>query len=238
MRVSPRNPDVVVRGNRKGSGVVIYIKKKLNGRICETKSTVVDDVFECVTIEFGINRNKTALVSCVYRCHGSNLICFSDTIEHLFNHVRNKDTLFLCGDFNIDLLKCDSHSGTKQFIDLMYGLGFYPLIKRPGKITTTSVIDNIFTSEPECKIDSGLLVNDISDHLPTFALCKCNVKNNVSNFSNKYVRHISIENINTLKIYLTKHSWNTVVNNEDANLAYDHFLHTFMKMYNKHCPLK
>ena len=70
-----------------------------------------------------------------------------------------------------------------------------------------------------------------------FALCKCNVKNNVSSSSNKYVRHISNENINALNIYLTKHSWNTVVNNEDGNLAYDHFLHTFTKMYNKHCLL-
>ena len=95
-----------------------------------------------------------------------------------------------------------------------------------------------FVWELECKIDNGLLVNEISYHLPIFALCKCNVKNNVSSFSNKYVRHINDENISALKIYLTKHSWNTVVNNEDANLAYENFLHTFMKMYNKHCPLK
>ena len=124
--------------------MVIYIKKKLNGRICETKSMIVDDVLECVTVEFGINRNKTALVSCVYRCPGSNVISFSDTIERLFNRVRNKDTLFLCGYLNTDLLKCDSNSGTKQFIDLMYSLGLYPLIKRPSRITTTSatLIDN------------------------------------------------------------------------------------------------
>ena len=71
----------IVKGNRKGGGLVIYIKKKLNGRICETKSVVVDDVLECVTVEFGINQNKTALVSCVNRCSGSNVICFSETIE-------------------------------------------------------------------------------------------------------------------------------------------------------------
>ena len=54
--------------------MILYIRKKLNGRICETKSMVVDDVLEGVTVEFGINRNKTALVSCVYRCPGSNLV--------------------------------------------------------------------------------------------------------------------------------------------------------------------
>ena len=116
----------IVRSNRKGGCVVIYIKNTFNGRICESKSMVVDDVFECVTVAFGINRNKTALVSCVYMCPGSNIICFN------------------------------CQSGTKQFIDLMYNIGLYPLIKRPSRITTTSatLIDNILTSEIECKIDS------------------------------------------------------------------------------------
>ena len=47
----------------------------------------------------------------------------NDRIERLF--VRNKDTFFLCGDFNIDLFKCDSHSDTKQFIDLVCSLDLY-----------------------------------------------------------------------------------------------------------------
>ena len=26
----------------------------------------------------------------------------------------------ICGDFNIDLLKSDSHNGTKEFLDVLY----------------------------------------------------------------------------------------------------------------------
>ena len=59
-----------------GGGVVIYVNKKLNGRLCETKSLMVDDVLECVTVECEINRNKTAFVSCVYRCPGSDIVSF------------------------------------------------------------------------------------------------------------------------------------------------------------------
>ena len=82
-------------------------------------------------------------------------------------------TLFICGDVNIDLFKYDSHSGAKQFIDLMYSIGLYLLITRPSRIITTSatLIDNMFTYELECKIDSGRLVNDISDNLPIFTMC-------------------------------------------------------------------
>ena len=203
------------------------------------KSLIVDNVLECVTVECEINRHKTALVSCVYRCPGSNMVSFNDNIEQLFSHIRCTKTIYVCGDFNIDLFKCDSHSGTKLFVDLMYSLGLYPLINRPSRITTTSatLIDNIFTSELECKIDSGLLVNDISDHLPVFALCPCIVKRDVNEHSNKCIRHLSEENINALKCNLMQNSWHTVIGSENANIAYDNFLHDFTQMYNKHCPV-
>ena len=83
----------------------------------------------------------------------------------------------------------------------MYRLGLHPLISRPSIVIATSatLIDNIFTSELEYKIDGCLLVNYISDHLPIFALCQWNVKRNINERSNKYSHHLSEENINALK---------------------------------------
>ena len=54
----------VVRGNRTGGGVVIYISKERNGRICETKSTVVDEVLEWVIVEW--NQPKQNCISQLY----------------------------------------------------------------------------------------------------------------------------------------------------------------------------
>ena len=90
-------------------------------------------------------------------------------MERLFCWFSKKDTI-LCGDFNIDLFKCDSHSGTKQFIDVMFSLGLYPLIIRPSRIyaTSTTLIDNIFTSVFEYNIDSELFINYISEDLTIF----------------------------------------------------------------------
>ena len=76
---------------------------------------------------------------CVCRCPYSNVVYISNTMKRLFNRVRNKDTLFVFDDFNIYLFNCVGHSDTKQFIDLLYSLDLYPLIKRPSKIATTSV---------------------------------------------------------------------------------------------------
>ena len=70
----------------------------------------------------------------------------------------------MCGDFNIDLLKHESHKTIKQFLDTMHSLGLYPLIDKPTKIT------DIFTNELHFNLTSGIMFNDISDHLPIFAL--------------------------------------------------------------------
>ena len=103
------------------------------------------------------------------------MVSFNENIEQLFNHLSCTETIYACGDFNIELLKCDSYSGTKQFVDLTYSLGLHPLINSPSIITAASatLTDNMFTSELEYKIDSGLLVNDISDHLFRSLLCAC-----------------------------------------------------------------
>ena len=73
------------------------------------------------------------------------------------------------GDFNINLLNEDVHTPTNEFIDLMTSYSFYPSITKPTRITTKSatLIDNIFTNS-HTKQTAGILVTDISDHLPIF----------------------------------------------------------------------
>ena len=49
----------------------------------------------------------------------------------------------------------------------------YPLISRPTPLTSYSatLIDNIFTNNISALCDNGLIINDLSDHLPIFTLC-------------------------------------------------------------------
>ena len=57
---------------------------------------------------------------------------------------------------------------------------------------------NMFTSELKNKNDSGLLVHDITDPFPVFALCHYTAKHNSSECSNKCIRHLSNEKISAL----------------------------------------
>lgn len=85
------------------------------------------------------------MVTCVYRAPGSNLDVFRDSLEELMNKLSENKTYMIRGDVNIDL-SASKHTATSYFLSTMYGRGFYPLITKPSRITSTSatLIDNIF----------------------------------------------------------------------------------------------
>ena len=146
----------------------------------------------------------------------------------------------ICGDFNIDLMKYETHNGTKRCLDCMYGLGLYPLIYRPSRITTHSctLIDNIFTNQINYSIRSGLLINDITDHLPIFALCNYELENKKSE-PVQYVRNLNNEHVYLLIESLSQEMWNNVLQSGDVDVAYINFkIDTFSNFYNLHCPVK
>ena len=61
-----------------------------------------------------------------------------------------------------------------------------------------TLIDNIFTNDLTHKFSSGLLINDMSDHLPVFLLKNKKIIKNVRKvFRN--IRHINIDSIDKLK---------------------------------------
>ena len=70
-------------------------------------------------------------------------------------------------DQNVNLLKSEKHNATGKFLDTILLLKLWPVITRPTRITQNSatLIDNTY-------ISNNLLIEDISDHLPTVALLK------------------------------------------------------------------
>ena len=158
----------IVRNNKKGGGVACYVKQELT-----SKSMVVDDVFECTTIEIQVSGYRNIIVNRISRSPGSDVTVFSEHVKQLFLELSLRKSMFLCGDFNIDILKHNSNRGSKYFLDTMYAIGLYPLIDRPTRISNQSfsLIDNIFTNVTNYNITSGILINDITDHLPVFAIC-------------------------------------------------------------------
>lgn len=148
---------------------------------------------------------------------------------------------FVCGDFNIDLLKSNEHAKTAEFVNTMFSLSFHPVITKPSRITLESVtlIDNICINVIDGEIEGGLLVTDISDHLPVFVVLEMNNKLALSKSKQNpsLVRIKSPESIMALKKELINYDWQRVYV-EDVNDSYNAFLDIFLTLYNTHCPVK
>ena len=145
----------------------------------------------------------------------------------------------MCGDFNIDLLQSDKNNYISNFIDHLYSMGLHPLITRPTRITCQSktLIDNIFTSDVTSHIQSGLLINDTSDHLPIFQMTDIGINGNTNNSVYNKKRIVMDRNICEIISELEKTEWGDILNSDDVNVSYETFVNKLTDIYRKNGPI-
>ena len=227
------------RANKRGGGVMIYINKKLDYQVCDELTESIDNIHECISIELQNGSNKNVIISCIYRAPGNSIDLFNEQIVALFNKVNFNKTYYLVGDLNINLLNSETHSPSRDFVDLLFSKGMIPLINNPTRITCDSatLIDNIFTNCIESKTN-GILINDISDHLPIFTISSQSIKTSNKSPEARYKRVTKIENLNNFANDLQDIHWEQVLDNNNVDKAYDSFINTIQSRFELHCPIK
>lgn len=221
-----------------GGGVALFVDTNLRFSVVEDMSLSVENIFECLTIELHREHRKNVILSCIYRKPGSCVERFSEYMEEMYTKKASK-TIIVCGDFNIDMLNPNKHNLTENFISTIYSLNLYPKITRPTRITTHSatLIDNILTNEIFNDAISGILISDISDHLPVFTVFDSDCKPHQEPLS-KFKRSRSEESLNVFKNDLFVQNWDGVYDKSNVHDAYDEFMRIFKQLYDKNCPLK
>ena len=86
------------------------------------------------------------IVSCLYRKPSSKIADFMECIESMYSCT--KGSIYICGDFNIDLLSYNVNNNIKKFVSQMFSMSLFPLINQPTHITNQchSIIDHIYTN--------------------------------------------------------------------------------------------
>ena len=89
--------------------------------------------------------------------------------------ARSK-SVFLCGDYNIDLLKINANDNFNIFYENVISSSFILSITLPTRIcdTTSTLIDNIYTNSVDKICTSGILIRPISDHQMYFCMINSN----------------------------------------------------------------
>lgn len=234
--------EFVHRSGRTGGGVSLFIDHCLNyKRISEIE--VNNDILETVVIEIdklSTNLNKTIQIVAVYRPPGSDVSCFNQSIDQILTSLKSTNTLcYVIGDFNINLLNTDTHALSAEFLNIMFSSGLMPVISKPTRITSSSatLIDNIFTnfSDSICLLN-GLLLSDISDHLPIFCISSYIAKDKSPIVIKK--RSFSEQNVSRFIFEVDRVDWSAVREHNQCQDAFSLFYNLFKEIYDSCFPLK
>jgi len=233
------NHESAYREYRQGGGVSLYIHQSLPYKLRNDLSVFTDDL-ESIFLEITLPRSQSIIVGCIYRPPNTNLSAFNSSLNDSLHTIeREKKPCYLAGDFNVDLLKAETHVPSSNILELLYSHSYLPLINKPTRPTSSSLIDNIFSNNPLTHSHhSGIMQTDLSDHFPIFTI---NVSlNNCTrpNPSPVQRRLFSSGNISKFSHLVSLENWSSSFDENDMQASFSAFHSRFCELYESCFPLK
>ena len=233
----------------KHGGLITYIHKDYKFKLnCDfdDHSNLWESHFLEIAHKTNNNTSKTIIVGNLCRppkLKNVLLSTFINEFSSILNKIpKKKSFVYICGDFNIDLLKIREKRLYSEYFDNLLSEGFHPKISLPTLLRKTSrtLIDNIITNSKDFGEKSGILIYKISDHLASFANSKPIITKKAIQ------KHITIEKtskdaLNNVKTELQNCDVLKNINqniNSDVNSNYRLFEESIISAKTKHMHTK
>ena len=165
---------------KKGGGVTILIRDGISYKRKTDLDVFDEGLMELIFVEVRSKNGKQIIFGSMYKPPNVGIDQFS---EHLSSNTykarqvqgKHLPEMVFGMDHNMNLLNSAIHPPRHKFIETLNELKLYPTITRPTRIThhSATLIDNIYVTEIlHRNFESTILINDMSDHLPTLAMLK------------------------------------------------------------------
>ena len=216
-------------------GVGIYTSQELEFIRRRDLETAEGGIESC-WIEITRTRQKNVVIGCLYRHPLYDCGKFHNMLQEILDNLnkRGKEA-FVPSDANIYLLHYNRDSQTTDYLDMLFDLGYMPLITKPRTTHhSATLIDRIYTNVPHKVAKAGICLADISDHLPVF----CTVANKLPlSKDNKYFRDFShFDNVLFLSD-LGKTDFHELVTN-NINDSMNNVISALQFLTDNHVPLR
>ena len=182
-------------------GLITYIHNKFKYTLVDTiKQRATGWEYQCIELSHHEPHSQKYLLCNVYRKPGEILDDFNLFLEEFGSFIRlvkniNRSS-YICGDYNIDLLKIKTNKHFNEFFDNLITTGFFPKITLPTRFTeqSSTLIDNVFSNNIEERETSGILLNHISDHQLLFTYIE------KLSYIERVPKYIDVEKADTISI--------------------------------------
>ena len=160
--------------------------------------------------------------------------------KKLLDYLREeRDKHIIIGiDHNYDLLKSDLHNATHDFINYNLDHDMWPVITKPTCITrsTATLIDNIIvSSEIYSSYLCGILIDDLSDHLPCLLVAR-NIKLSKKEIPSITSRKVTPKTISRMKELLEQKDLCGDIKLGSINEAFDHLHYSISSVIDQVSP--
>ena len=173
-------------------GTLLYIANHLSYKCHNDLNIYKKNELESTFIELVNPKKSNILVGVICRHPFMDLADFNcNYLNKLLENIsKEQKSIFLLGDFNVNLLNYNEHNQTNEFLDSLASNSFIPLILQPTRITShaNTLIDNIFSNVIDPEIIPGNLAATIFDHLHQFSIIPNMFGNIPCNKSSTYER--------------------------------------------------
>lgn len=221
------------RSDKRGGGVALYVTTEKKCHLVHEYCVSTED-YEMLTVS-----DQNEMFAVVYRPPGGNIRRFLAFYESFLDFTCKNNFHLTCGgDFNINIL--DDSTTSTEFGTLLSSSGFKNLITTPTRITcgTLSCLDHLIINAETKIYTTGTVTSDISDHLPVYALYE-----NQRGIRNREVETFTVQRITdsglvAFKTEIMAQDWSSVLALTSADEAYNEFIEKFIKIYERHFPMK
>ena len=211
-----------------GGGTAIYVHNKHEA---EQRKDLESVELETNFVQIKLKTKSgvsNILVGEIYRPPGYSNKDFLSYIEDVLDSIENeRKTAIVAGDFNYNLLPTNQEKCNNDFINLMTSYGYFPMISKATRIQKQSetLLDNIFINNISAYKSSGIIVEDLSDHLPIFLSLKLENSSPMSK-TQKTVTVFDARKMQDLNELLVEKLSNFQTNT-DANVASDQLVKAY-----------
>ena len=138
------------------TGLIIYVRSEYQVKQLNLRNSSV--LWESLFLEVTLADGKKIIIGDIYRAPREEVNIITTFIVEL-SHIltllnRMKLPVYLCGDYNINLLKMHEKNSYEEFFETMLVHSYLPNITLPTRLTDTS----------------NTLINNISDHQAIFTI--------------------------------------------------------------------
>ena len=159
---------------------------------------------ETFAIEKENKNSKNILTSAVYRPPHGNQSKFLEEIEQVVHNSKHStNSFFVVGDLNLNSLDYASSIAIKNFFNLEFENGIFPVINRPAPVTWASAtaIDHILANTiMDQDLQNGIIELDISDHFSIFTILNSKIHNQFPKLkiSTQTINEVLVENFKNI----------------------------------------